>query len=266
MIEFKLFKTLKFFLHPSSRLNKVLYFFLFMLFFYFAYYSFTYYNQLENLSSKYKSDAYFNISNSFLVLFSFFMSMYPMIYFAIISNEKKAIEKLMKIFSCNQLKNNFIMLSLAATLLTLLPMAIVIISYAHLYDGFCTTHDYYNNIINILTISPLWFLYNIILILFFMVLFRSDIMIIIVISYTLFISLSGMFIDEYLSGKYGYKFIFFRHSSPSIYDSINNSNSFNFKYSCDWSMAYFLASLILYFLLSKNQFMKSKLFKFTINK
>ncbi|GEM_PF-4089538 len=266
MVEFKLLKTLKFILHPSSRLNKVLYFCLFLLFFYFAYYSFTYYNQLENLSSKYKVDAYFNICNSFLVLFSHFMSMYPMIYFAIISNEKKTTEKLMKTFSCNQLKNNFILLSFAATLLTLLPMAIVIISYAYLYDGFCTTHDYYNHIINILTISPLWFLYNIILILFFMVLFRSDIIITIVVSYTLFISLSGMFIDEYLSGKYGYKVIFFRHSSPSIYDSISDSNSFNFKYSCDWSILYFLASLILYFLLSKKQFIKSKFFNISIDK
>jgi len=185
-----------------------------------------------------------------------------MIYYAIISNEKRTTEKLIKFLSCIQLKNNIIIISFAATLLAVLPMVILIISYAYLYDGFCANHDYYDQIIIFLALSPLWFIFNILLILFLIISFRNDIMILMVCGlYPILIFCNpGALIDEYLSGRYGYKFLFFRHSSPmNFLHSINNFSSFNIKFSCDWSIVYIFGSLMLYFMLSKNKFMKSKI-------
>ncbi len=263
MVDLKLFKTLKIIVYPPSKLNKIFHFSLFLLSFYLAFYLFTCYNQMDNLTSIYKSDAYRNIRDSFLSMYSFFMNMYPLIYCGIISYEKRAIEKLMKFLSCKQLKNNLIIISFTATLLAVLPMIVLILSYAYLYER---SFNIYNSIIIFLSISPLWFLFNILLVLYLIISFRNDMMIIIIWLYTLLIFCNvGALVDEYLSGKYDQKFLFFRHSSPMNYlYSMNNFSSFNIKYSCDWSLAYFFASLILYFMLTKKQFMK--FFRFSIDK
>jgi len=238
MFGIKLFKTLNFFIHSPADFKKTIFFLMFLMFFYFGYSNFAFYNCG---SSYYKSDVYKNLSNSFLMLWSAFMIAYPIIYCVIFLDKIKIIEKLMRLFSCNQLKNNLIVMSFAATVLALFPLAVLTITYADLYAEVSGDYKHYENVIYIIFSSPFWLLFNIVLVQFLMFLFKQDVVICAMSLHILFFLGIGKIIDLNLSVKYGYNFTFYSHSGP-VYVSLKDMSSFSENYLCYWSAIYLFGS------------------------
>ncbi len=263
MIDLKLLKALKIFLYPASKRNNIFFFYVFLLAFYSVMYIFAYTRQLEYFEAKYFDSAYMFIIIVFIGFFSWFMSIFPLIYYDLILNEKKAIVQISKFMSCNQLKNNIILLSFTATILTILPAVFIIIINAYLYNCYSAS-DGYIVIITILITSLPWLLFNILLMLFIIVKSRNNVMPWLVIGYTFFMLFIGRIADEYLNRGLVDKTIFFGYLSPSVYlCSTGYSNySFRIEYAYYWCIFYCIGSLILYRSLFESNFIKSELFKF----
>lgn len=246
MFDLKIRKAFKILLRLPSKRNSFYYSIIFIFSFYCLYFYWLSYGV-------YKDEAGDKILKAVLNFYSTIMSTFPLLYYVIISEERESIIKISKIFNCNQLKNTIIFISFFISLLFIFPPFALIIYYATIRATFFKS-------VTISFMCPIWLLFNILIMLLITIIFKRGTGLFFSVIYTFLMTISGLFIDKYLSGIYGHLIDFFNHMSPYVYMG-TSSISLNINYLFYWFAIYLTGAFVLYLLLSKNLFLKSNFFK-----